>query len=471
MGKLGIAIALAALLMAGCSTPASDEPGTTGNPTLLDVPTGLVVAGAFAFNHTGGDLSFTLVSGAANLTVFGPDDARVGAFRLTPAAPRHDMPASPGEIVLVAARETLQAGGFAISSGAVPVQSVRRLPVVSGFVVLGEDDSALSQTVPELFGPRVRLINLTIDSPPMANLAVLVTGQYQNLEVELHGDAGALISAKESGGGFGPALPALAGHATWQLPATTYAQNASGRRVAGTLRYDGLDGAVIFTWTSFSRAGHSQLVRGHDVARDDSLFSYGTLPEGPVEATVHPGASQILLLGPDDEGPAAVVQVWDTDDRRLGPFEVPAGGNISIPLDGGGQYVFLVLNGTVDLAADRTPADFELHPLQVIETEYPQRRAGANGEFGVQMETMDVSGIPFALAETSLRPATLQGFCWDDVQLQVLEEGRTIGSNGPGGWWQAAVFMGDGELVLRSTGFGEDGCTQAAVVVSSFLRS
>ncbi|MES2153859.1 MAG: hypothetical protein V4510_01855 [bacterium] len=472
MGRATVAVAVLALFAAGCAVPAPTHlPGRTPPETPLEIPTVGVMEGAFAVMHRGGTLSFGLSAGAANLTLFAPDDHRVAGFRLDTIHARLDMQAAAGEYVMVAVPQRQVAIGFWVASAGETLPVLRKLPWVSGFAVLADDNSLPTEGMLPGAGPSVRQVNVTVEAPPVWAVALVAAGEYQDLEVELHTDAGALLEASSAGSPFGllVPLPALQGHQEWSVPAKTYLGSASGHVVAGVVRYTALDGAILLTWTTYSRAGHLSAVATEP---SPTGFSYGPLGPRPLLAHVSGDAAKLTLAAPDPMAGPGIVQVWDPDDHPLGPFRVPAGANVSLPVHRGGAYIFLVLNGTVELGADDAPADQSLYTLPVEAQQFPLRRSSVSGRFVEETQPMAVAtgAVPFGLQASVISPSTAIGFCSDDVHLQVLQGNATIGSNGPGDWWQAAIFMDGQPLQIHSTGFGEDSCEQAGVDLLSFSR-
>jgi len=471
MGKGAAAWALLALLAAGCTQPGPAGP-TEAVPgaTPLDLPASQALAGAFAFQHPGGSVSFGLAAGQQNVTLYGPDDERVAAFRLA-AGTTQPVDAPAGELVFVtqAVAKAAPTHGLSIQSAGHDVATVRRLAWVSGFAVIAKDRTLVpSGPVGPLFPGVSRMVNVTLDAPPIAAVLLQVAGDAQGLDVQLDSGVGPLVTAGDNGGLAPPYIPGFEGHGLRDLVGVTHPQNASGLRVTGRVTYESLDGGVVLSWQSYSRAGRTAALRPGPAAASHG-FTYGVLPDDPVQFQYRASATQVRLANSGATGPARV-QLWDAKDKRLGPFEIPAHGNITVAVPGGGALVAWRMNGTVELGADRAPADFDLHPLSVQQATYPTRRAGSQGAFGFDEQVVIPAGPVLQLADGWTAQQTMVGFCQDEAWVQVLQGNRTLGSNAAQGWSQAATFMGDGPLTVRYTGNGDDGCDQPGVVVSWFVR-
>ncbi|MFO1533738.1 MAG: hypothetical protein ABR562_08635 [Thermoplasmatota archaeon] len=475
MGKQAAALILLALLAAGCAQPTDVVPTAKVSPaTAFDLPTGDAASGAFGFHHAGGQVRFGLGSGSANVTLFGPDDERLAAFPLADDPEAALAVAAPaGDLVVLVSDASRKAAGLRIDSQGAPVARLQRLPMVSSFVVLAQDNVPVMPfpaPSPGLFGRRSWPINLTLDSPPIRGIELSVAGGYDNLDVALQSGQGALLASSQRGGSS--ALGPAQGHPFWPVPSTSYPQNASGLRLTGTVAYDGLDGGLVLTWISYSRAGHWP--------RDDTsapyakgAFSYGKLPAGPVQAQLS-GAARVMVLSDAPEPGAdvrgAAVQVWDPQDTPLGPFLVPGSGMVGIPIKAGGDYVFVVMNGTAQLAADRAPSDFDFHPLNVAHEIFPRSPSGCCSRFGEQTVAVDVQGVPYHVEKSWRQPDSIAGICDDEARLQLIQGNHTVGSNGADEFASAGLFLGSGHLSLHAAGFTSETCYEPVVQVSSYLR-
>ncbi|HLF16324.1 MAG TPA: hypothetical protein VI796_02695, partial [Candidatus Thermoplasmatota archaeon] len=149
-----------------------------------------------------------------------------------------------------------------------------------------------------------------------------------------------------------------------------------------------------------------------------------------------------------------------------------------VAVDEEGTYVAYALAGNVLLGADRAPADFEMHPLQVVEDTYPHTRPGgapSNTNYGQATEEVSPPGVPYALRAGT----TTGGFtafptevsCTEDGLLRLTQGNETIGLQWSEAdpWPVAALYLDGGPLAVWHDGFGFDGCPHRALTLSFYV--
>lgn len=500
MGRASCAwVAIAAVLataMAGCTSEReAEKPFVLPFQPFLLASVDRLEAGAYAFRHEGGNLVIRATSvgfGVLNITLFGPNDEKLGHVSIMTGHEHDELHASalPGELVVVLAAVEgygipgVPTGsgppgvpgygmqGLSILSGATQVTELRRLAWVSGFAVLAQESNPIPTGWP-VTNPRSLGLNTTIDTVPLQNLRVFGTGSFSDVRIEVQTPLGQLAVVQDPGSILGGTQDLLGGHRFWPLETTTSPENASGRVLTGKVQYGQLEGALIMSWSSYSRAGLAAVtVPAWAPPSAGDSFSYGTLGDGPLHVDVNPDATWLRLQESSDYaglGEEAVVQVWAADGKRIGPIHLTTGTDAFIPVEAGGAFVFLVLNGTVDLGADRAPSDVDQHPLALRSTVFPRRGGGPVGSFMEYESALEIPGVPYAAASAQVHSDLLPTYCDDDAFIQLVQGGATIGSNLEGGWNAVSIYLSDAPLTLRATTFGDDGCVQPGVEILSFL--
>lgn len=475
-----IAVFLVALL-AGCT---GDIPqGAPGVP-----PSALQPGQYYAFLHGGGALTFTLAGqGEASFELYGADDQRIGGAGLSASGAQQGLHRitgiAPGDIVV---RLLTLTGDLQIDSGSqrvdafVPVlTSIQRILLldlppsndplaplgIPGIVATGDD-----------FDGKVDVL---LPRAP-ADLRVLASGPWDNLRVAIDGDTGRMLDASDPAGSGG----SLVGEAQrlQSIAGTVTPQNLRAGNVTATIQADHLAGAVVLEIETFSRAAHP-LPGPVGPDPEAVVFSYGSLPAGPVVFTVHPRAKTLALWQPNGAQDAHVA-IFGPHDEPLGVVTVPAGGSTQVATQGGGEYVAVRLDANVSLGADRSPAAFDLRPLEVREETLPSSVAGSNGRYAMAQET--ASRLPYqilagqvAAAAPELTEAVQFRGCDGGRFLEVLQDNETLATIFDGmpanelgpAFALASQALRDGPVLVRHDGFGDDGCPRPAVTLRSYERA
>lgn len=491
--RTGLAATLAVVLIltAGCAA----EPRADASPDPGLPPANLEPGRFYSFHHGGGPLVFALDGdGDVSLELYGGDDTRLGSVGFSSSPTSSGMyrleGVDAGELVL-----HMQTLNGTLSVDADGARVTRFLPLVEHVerVLLVQHEPRLQP-----FGA------LNIEGLPTAepvhvapevafqrapsHLRVLGTGPWSSdLVVQVEGARGVVLRTLDNPSS--PSTLSLAPtHDLIEVPSTMTPQNL--RDGALTVHVDAgdLGGALVLEARSFARAPlPTPGARGPDPA--DVAFTYGDLPDGPVGFTVHRSARHLVLWQGDGSGPAngtdAAVALFDGHDAKLGVVLVPPRGSVEVPVAADGTYVAVLLSGQATLGADRAPADFELRPLGVQEATVPSVPAGQGGDYGVA--TVELSGERVFALRNSTMAAPTGDFAGQAMGSGGCDTGRFIAlAQGgetrfaffepgqadvdPAPFLQGSLALDGGPIVVTHDGFGDDGCSRAAVAVLAYER-
>lgn len=512
-GTVFLLVAAFALpLLAGCADPAGPGP-TVESPGLVAVaPTDLSVGGFYAFRHDGGELVFqTEGDVAADVVLYGGDDRRIGRIGLggDGAAGRFTIDnVDAGELV-VEVRALDGGDGIDIRSGGSRVRDFQALPThIERRVLLQRQNDAVSQFgIPTAaLQPADENVDFELLRAP-SSLRLLLQGNYQDLAVAVVGEDGVVLRAEEPGGPVGPQ-----GFGTFsfeEIPSQSFGENVRDGSLSAQVSAADFRGVLLLEATSFSRARAAP----SDVQATDEepRFTYGVLPEQPVTFHVKAGTQWLYLLyegddsgskacrdaaeeaGADPEkacGEAALVALFGPDDQRVATVHVPFNQTVAIPAVAEGEWVAVLLDGEATLGADRVPADFELHPIEVRSGAVPTDAASAQtGEYGQAEAPVQGQGVVFRITG-EFRGATVFQFplgfgpgC-SPATLVARQGGETIGAWGfgadananpndadtaPRGTMDPNGFLDGSPLSVVYDDFGPD-CNRMVLAVDGYVR-
>lgn len=469
-----LAVLLALPLMAGClesddlRLPLADGFGVG--------PDGLAPDTYYQFPHPGGPLTFSVAPGGeAIIDLYGADDRRLGRFQLggLDLQPREVRlgPIDAGDLVM---RTVALDGQLTIDTDVGPIDHFAPLPAAVERVVLVDRPHAVLGDALGLLpqGDPVQDEQVVALARPPADLRLLLTGGAEGLEVTVSGPRGIIYETDE--GDYMGALPFEPSRLR-PVTGTFTVQNVSIATLEVAIEAESMDGELILEATGFSRAVVPTPPQGTDATEES--FSYGVVPDQPILFQVHPDATTLFFShnGTEGDGPAWV-SLYDPDDRLVGTFQVPGNRSVQVPVATGGDHVAVARAGTVQVGADRVPADFELHPLEVARQVGPEAPAGQDGEYGVQETTLDVDGVPFALEPASveppgLTPVSLTCLQWSSVQ--VVQGSDILGGGGAGvpeQYEAADLRLRPAPVTLVHDDLGEDGCGRHGVELLGYIR-
>lgn len=481
---LAIAVLVAGPLLAGCLQ--GDAPPV---PDVGVAAAALEVGHYYAVRHAGGSLTFTLAGqGDASFELYSADDQRLGSVAFASSSGgtglhRIDGVAA-GDVVL---RILTLNGTLQVQSAARPVEAF--LPLLTNVERLLVIDRAPRSGVPLLpaFGLPLpgqeaadETISLFFPRAPAA-LRVLGNGPWTNLSVTVRNDAGVMLAAAD----VGFVDPDLLGspRSLQALPGTLTPSALRAGAATAHVRAEDLGGAIVLEVETFSRVA---LPTTPSSGIDANVpFTYGPLAAGPQAFTVHERARTLHAWNPHGTLPAAVA-LFGPHDEALGVLRIPPASSVLQAVSGGGEYVAVLLAGNASLGADRTPAAFDLRPLEVQQQAAPSAVAGANGRYALANETLDGERV-YALQLGSIEsPPTgvlespgLTTGCDGGRFLRVTQGSEALAvvqetSEGLRGMETLAlgslVLRGEG-LQVQHDGFGDDGCNRPVVVALRYVRS
>lgn len=499
-GAALLVTATLAALLAGCASQAPVPPAGLGPDELED-------GGFYAFRHGGGDLVFALAGdGSAEVVLFGADDVRVGRIGLGEgqASGRFVLDGvGRGEPVV----QVLSLNGtLDLRSGGARVSVFERLPVhIERHTLLQRPLGPLGVVgLPGLDpDPADEAIDLHLLRAPSV-LRVLAHGVFENLEVRLTGRAGEVLAAEEAGGPFQAGFGQFGFQ---EIPGEGSGENVRDGDLEAHIVASHFEGVLLLEAESFSRARAP--ADGGTVTDETPRFTYGVLPDQPVSFHVRPGTEWLYLFQEGDaaseaardacrdaeagageaaedetcDGPAAHVALFGPDDERVATVRVPANATIAVAVPEAGQWVAVLLEGEATLGADRAPADFELHPLDVVAVTAPSQSAsGRDGEYGQASGPLQPSGVAFRLhaldasSTGPVEPAFVLGPAQCGPSTLVAQQGgETIGAWGfdptapEDEGLQATLLLDGGELTLVHADFGPT-CARQALQVDGYVR-
>lgn len=423
---------VAAFLAAGLAGCADDPPGVpVPDPGLVAVAaTELVPGGFYAFDHPGGELAFsTRGNSSAEVVLYGGDDRRIGRIGVGDQDTSgrfvlDDVPA--GELVVEVLELEGDDDGLDIRSAGQRVRGFERLPVhVERHLLVQVDfsETSLGGLLPFGGGPVDENKDLQLRRAP-SSLRLLYLGSHSDLSVVVSGSSGPVLQAESSGG-----VPATGPYDLYPVPGQqVFTENIRDGRLSAQVSAESFQGVLFLEARTFSRARpvEEQGMPTPDVPR----FTYGPLPDQPVSFQVHDEAENLYLFyeGTGSEGicrgsvedppadadgscsEAALVALFDADDRRVATVRVRFNETVAIPVDAAGEWVAVLLAGEATLGASRVPADFELHPLDVRTAQVPQAAAGENGgNYGQATSEATVDGVLFRITGVQESPR-ISGF-------------------------------------------------------------
>jgi hypothetical protein len=478
--RAALVVALLALpLLAGCA----QSPASGAAPVGAVGPDALESGRFYAFRHGGGALSLALAgNGSAEVVLYGADDTRVGRVGLGQTGGRFVLETqAAGDMVV----EVLALNGtLDLRSGVSPVtRFVELTRHVERHVLLQAPRGPLTGTgVTALTGgqPVQADLDLVLRRAPSA-LRLLLDGAASDLSVRMDGPDGTVLQAHVDADPLFAIGPS--GLSLDPLSAMVYEENLRGAAYTVTASAASLEGVVLLEAESFSRA--RAVPHGAAPTSEQARFTYGVLPDQPVAFDVHRDANRVLLWqeGRDctDDCTDAVVALFGPDDARVATVHVPANTTLAVPVGRPGTWVAVVLDGVVTLGADRVPADFELHPLEVLETSSPSQHAGGQNNYGQGHEEAAVAGIPFHFGTVEdfgggfgNTPENFLGLtACGPPSLRLVQGNETLaawgfyGLEGPG--LDVHALVGDGGLSVVHDDFGP-GCPRLALRVMGYQR-
>jgi hypothetical protein len=489
-------------LLAGCASSPPAELAPAPSPT--DTRSDQLANGTFyAFMHGAGD-------GSAEIVLYGADDRRLGHIGVGAGQARgrfvlDDVEA--GELVLHALAVN---GTLDLRSGGDRVEQFRALPVHVERHVLAERAYSFTDLTMLTGGEPVdETIEVELLRAP-SEMTALVRGTYESLDVSAAGRSGTVYEAY-AGGGV-PAPPT--GVFFDELMGEFHDENVRDGSLTVEVHASGFGGLLLLEARSFSRAAPAPA--DARLTEETPRFTYGVLPDQPVSFEVRSGATELYLWQEDpptadelseeceeaanadedrcDTEASAHVALFGPQDQRVGTLAVPANGTLAIPVGdaGPGTWVAVLLDGEATLGADRVPGDFELHPIEAVETTLPAQAAGGDDRsYGHDRRDLDADGIPYRLTAVTVQggptgsafdpSSDILGFggC-DSTTLSVLLGGETLGAWGydsPRTTLQQrttrpidpSLLLDDGELEVAYADFGA-GCDRIGVVVEGYER-
>ncbi|MHB1262703.1 MAG: hypothetical protein ACYC2H_13430, partial [Thermoplasmatota archaeon] len=406
-------------LLAGCSDdPAPAPPLVSSEITADRLENGTY----YAFAHGGGDLDFSVAgNGSAEGVLYGADDQRIGHIGVGAEQARGRFVLEgldEGELVLhvLAINGTLD-----LRSGGSPVMAYRTLPLHVERHLLVERDAStpLFPTLPGVGSSVDETIDLDLLRAPTDVVAV-ARANYESVDVRASGRSGLVYDGQ---GGQG--VPVQFGTFLDEIPGEFHDENVRDGRLTVRVQATDFSGIVLLEARSYSRA---RIAEGEAfLSTDVPRFTYGDLPDQPVEFEVRDGTALLYLwqeAPPTAEeaseecqdtanaqqercalGVPAHVALFSPDDARVATLTVPANGTLAVPVAEPGTWVAVLLDGAATLGADRVPSDFELRLLDVVETVVPGDAAGQNdGRYGEDRRPLEAAGVPFRI-----EPVTIYG--------------------------------------------------------------
>lgn len=495
--------ALAVLpLLAGCSDDPVPQPArVTSEVTAARLANDTY----YAFGHRGGDLDLSVAgNGSAEVVLYGADDQRIGRIGVGAEQARGRFVLEgldAGELVL---RVLSISGTLDLRSNGSPVLAYRMLPLHVERHLLVERDAStpLLPTLPGGGSSVDETLELDLLRAPTDVVAV-ARATYESIDVRASGRSG-LVYDGQSGQG----VPIQAGVFLDELPGEFHDENVRDGHLSVHVQATSFSGIVLLEARSYSRAriAEGEAFPSTDVPR----FTYGDLPDQPVEFEVREGTTLLYLWQEDPpanetseecEDPAnaqqarcavgalAHVALFGPDDTRFATLTVPANATLAVPVPEAGTWVAVLLDGASTLGADRVPSDFELRLLDVVETVVPGDAAGQDdGSYGEDRRPLEAAGVVFSLEPTTIFGSGTTGSPFDPTAqlflggcdptaVSVLLDGETIAAWGYDGYRftpdtqpiAGTLLLGDGELEVAYSDFGR-GCSRAGVLVQGYER-
>lgn len=496
-GPFLLAAAVAATLLAGCS--ADPPPASPLDLALERGPDELEAGRFYAFGHAGGELALSVEgNGSADVVLFGADDTRLGRVGVGTGETggRFELDAVAGGELVV---QVLGLDGeLELRSAGALVQSYHELPRhVERHILLHvareplERLGVLPTLMPE---PADETVEVDLLRAP-SDLRLLAEGEYTDLEVVVQGEDGVVLEASDSGGPFPAAGLGVVSFGV--IPSQMRSENVRDGRLTAHVRADHFKGILLLEGESFSRARPTGVES--EPTQDVPRFTYGPLPNQPVSFQVRDGTTRLYLLQesePDDVcsasepestdcvAPMATVTIFDPEDRRLATVVVPWNTTMAVQVTVPGTYVAVLLAGQASLAADRTPADFELGPLDVKSVIAPEGYASETpGEYGQARSEVTGQGVVFRItpqdqASTPFGLPTGGPDC-ARTSLAVAQGGETIASWGfdqrsydfdlEGTPEAASRLLAGGPLTLVHDDFGSE-CVRTSLLLEGYER-
>jgi hypothetical protein len=478
---------LAALLLAGCATgPAQNQ--AEPRLSLALHPTALLAGQFYSFVHGGGPLHFQTVDNAtAVLEIFNGADARVGQIELdggraTKAQFTITAMAAGQPVVRFLAIE----GTIRIHSGSQEVTEFMLLvPAIERVLLINRGEDFVPSLQPFVGGaPANELVTVVLQRAP-SSLRLLASGEYAGLSVTINSATGPVASTS---GRNSPLLgpTAFGGRRLLEIPMTLHHENFGSGTYQAVIEADNLSGALVLEAKTFSRAqppsAGPAVVSGDEVA-----FAYGRLTAAATGFQVHPAATSLYFWQDFEEGsntnrttaPPAWLAIYDSKDSKIATLRVSAEGLVRLPIQAGGEYVAILLAGTASVGSNEPPADFQLHPLSVRQTNVPSRVAGSNGWYAIESENVTLTGIPFRLSagNRSTAPGGPSIFgpgmpCGGTTVATLMLQGEAIFSVGQvrSEALQGSLHLQTQGLSVVWDGFGADGCPQPVIAVHQYVR-
>ncbi len=489
-------------LLAGCS---EDPPSTPALVTSEVTADRLENETYYAFAHEGGDLDISVAgNGSAEVVLYGADDQRIGHIGVGAEQARGRFVLeglSAGELVL---RVVSINGTLDLRSGDSRVDGYRTLPLHIERHLLVERDAS-TPFIPALVGSGSSVdetLDLDLLRAP-TDIVAVARANYETLDVRVSGRSGTIYD-----GGGGQGVPIQPNVFLDELPGEFHDENVRDGHVTVRVQATSFSGILLLESRSFSRA---RIAEGEAFASDDvPRFTYGDLPDQPVAFDVRADTTVLYLWqedpptaeeasqecqDPDNAeqercafGSPAHVALFGPDDARVATLAVPANGTLAIPVVEPGTWVAVLLDGAATLGADRVPSDFELRPLDVVETVLPGEAAGQDdGSYGDDRRPLAANGVPFRIEPVTIGSSgttstfdpmaqLFLGGC-DPSAVSVLLDGETIAAWGYDAYRfspdaqpiAASLLLGDGELEIAYSDFGR-GCSRAGVNVLGYER-
>lgn len=234
------------------------------------------------------------------------------------------------------------------------------------------------------------------------------------------------------------------------------------------LHASGLEGSVVLSWTSYSRAvppGAYGTTANGTTDLGAGSFRYGNLPQTPVRFQAQAGTTLFFHANGSAE-----VALFDPQDKRIASL-VMANATRAYEVPTTGDYV-AVAYGEVELAADRAPSDFELHPLTVRTLKWREPMPGSSSPTGATYDQASQTFVPDGVLFDA-RPASDYAFfepCLNGGWIRIWQDDVVAEWGGPVAKTRPLLLHG-GEVTVESGGFGGTAnCDPAAVAFFTYLR-